>query len=120
MHATSKPPRSSQLGRVRIIAFDNAFHGRTLGALSMTGTPKYREGFGDLGAVRHVPYGDLGAVEAALGADVAGIIVEPVQGESGIVPALSLRPRRHRRQVFQPLHPRWQAEASRARSVGCR
>jgi acetylornithine/N-succinyldiaminopimelate aminotransferase len=74
-------------GRVRIIAFDNAFHGRTLGALSMTGTPKYREGFGDLGAVRHVPYGDLGAVEAALGPDVAGIIVEPLQGESGVLPA---------------------------------
>src|SRR5687768_14166785 len=40
--------------RIRIIAFDNAFHGRTLGALSMTGTPKYREGFGELGAVTHV------------------------------------------------------------------
>jgi acetylornithine/N-succinyldiaminopimelate aminotransferase len=76
-----------ELGRVRIIAFDHAFHGRTLGALSMTGTPKYREGFGDLGAVRHVPYGDLQAVEAALGPDVAGIIVEPVQGESGVLPA---------------------------------
>ena len=37
--------------RIRIIAFDNAFHGRTLGALSMTGTAKYRERFGDLGAV---------------------------------------------------------------------
>lgn len=73
--------------RVRIIAFDDAFHGRTLGALSMTGTPKYREGFGDLGAVTHVPYGDLAAVKAALGPDVAGIIVEPVQGEGGVLPA---------------------------------
>lgn len=73
--------------RVRIIAFDNAFHGRTLGALSMTGTPKYREGFGELGAVTHVPYADLRAVEAALGPDVAGIIVEPVQGEGGVTPA---------------------------------
>jgi acetylornithine/N-succinyldiaminopimelate aminotransferase len=73
--------------RVRIIAFEHAFHGRTLGALSMTGTPKYREGFGDLGAVTHVPYGDLGAVERALGPDVAAIIVEPVQGESGVLPA---------------------------------
>ncbi|HYJ10498.1 MAG TPA: aspartate aminotransferase family protein [Polyangiaceae bacterium] len=73
--------------RVRIIAFDNAFHGRTLGALSMTGTPKYREGFGELGAVTHVPYGDVGAVQAALGPDVAGIIVEPVQGEGGVFPA---------------------------------
>ena len=47
------------------MAFDNAFHGRTMGALSMTGTPKYREGFGDnFGGVTHVPYGDLAAVEA--------------------------------------------------------
>ncbi|MEO8799366.1 MAG: acetylornithine transaminase [Polyangiaceae bacterium] len=73
--------------RIRIIAFDRAFHGRTLGALSMTGTPKYREGFGDLGAVTHVPYGDLDAVKAALADDVAAIIVEPVQGEGGVLPA---------------------------------
>ena len=73
--------------RLRIIAFEQAFHGRTLGALSMTGTPKYREGFGPLGAVTHVPYGDLDAVRRALGPDVAGIIVEPVQGEGGVEPA---------------------------------
>ncbi|HWO08256.1 MAG TPA: acetylornithine/succinylornithine family transaminase [Polyangiaceae bacterium] len=73
--------------RLRVIAFDNAFHGRTLGALSMTGTPKYREGFGPLGPVTHVPYGDLDAVRRALGPDVAGIIVEPVQGEGGVEPA---------------------------------
>jgi acetylornithine/N-succinyldiaminopimelate aminotransferase len=53
----------------------------------MTGTAKYREGFGELGAVTHVPYGDLGAVEASLGPDVAAIIVEPVQGEGGVTPA---------------------------------
>lgn len=73
--------------RQRIVAFDNAFHGRTLGALSMTGTPKYREGFGELGAVTHVPYGNLAAVEAAMGPDVAAVIVEPVQGEGGVLPA---------------------------------
>jgi acetylornithine/N-succinyldiaminopimelate aminotransferase len=73
--------------RVRIIAFQNAFHGRTLGALSMTGTPSYREGFGELGAVTHVPYGDIAAVRAALGPDVAGIVVEPVMGEGGVQPA---------------------------------
>jgi len=76
-----------QKGRTRVIAFDNAFHGRTLGALSMTGTPKYREGFGDLGAVTHVPYGDLDAVKKAMGPDVAAIIVEVVQGEGGVFPA---------------------------------
>jgi acetylornithine/N-succinyldiaminopimelate aminotransferase len=76
-----------QPARVRIIAFVDAFHGRTLGALSMTGTPKYREGFGELGAVTHVPYGDVAAVAAALGPDVAAVIVEPVQGEGGVTPA---------------------------------
>jgi acetylornithine/N-succinyldiaminopimelate aminotransferase len=70
--------------RQRIIAFHNAFHGRTMGALSVTGTPKYREGFGDFGAVTHVPYGDLEAVKAAMGDDVAAVIVEPVQGEGGV------------------------------------
>jgi acetylornithine/N-succinyldiaminopimelate aminotransferase len=53
----------------------------------MTGTPSYREGFGALGAVTHVPYGDVAAVRAALGPDVAGIIVEPVMGEGGVQPA---------------------------------
>jgi acetylornithine/N-succinyldiaminopimelate aminotransferase len=73
--------------RVRVVAFENAFHGRTLGALSMTGTPKYREGFGPLGPVTHVPYGDAEAVERAMGPDVCAIIVEPVQGEGGVVTA---------------------------------
>jgi acetylornithine/N-succinyldiaminopimelate aminotransferase len=73
--------------RVRVIAFHNAFHGRTLGALSMTGTPKYREGFGELGAVTHAPYGDLDAVKKAMGPDVCAVIVEPLQGEGGVFPA---------------------------------
>src|SRR6478672_2372014 len=74
--------------RYRIIAFEEAFHGRTLGALSMTGRAKYREGFGPYeGGVTHVPYGDLDTVKNAMGPDVAAIIVEPVQGEGGVVPA---------------------------------
>jgi len=76
-----------QKERMRVVAFDNAFHGRTLGALSMTGTPKYREGFGPLGPVTHVPYGDAGAVERAMAPDVCAIIVETVQGEGGVFPA---------------------------------
>jgi acetylornithine/N-succinyldiaminopimelate aminotransferase len=73
--------------RQRVIAFDNAFHGRTMGALSMTGTPKYREGFGEFGGVTHVPYGDIDRVRAAMGPDVCAIIAEPVQGEGGVLPA---------------------------------
>jgi acetylornithine/N-succinyldiaminopimelate aminotransferase len=74
--------------RSRIIAFEEAFHGRTLGALSMTGRAKYREGFGiHEGDVTHLPYGDLRGVERAMGTDVAAIIVEPIQGEGGVVPA---------------------------------
>jgi acetylornithine/N-succinyldiaminopimelate aminotransferase len=73
--------------RSKIVAFHNAFHGRTMGALSMTGTPKYREGFGAVEGVVHVAYGDLDAVTRAMGADVAAVIVEPVQGEGGVLPA---------------------------------
>ncbi len=74
--------------RVRILAFEKSFHGRTMGALAMTGNPKYQEGFGPgVGAITHVPFGDLEAVRAAMGRDVAAILVEPVQGEGGVIPA---------------------------------
>ena len=74
--------------RVRVIAFDNSFHGRTMGALALTGQAKYQSGFGPgVGGVTHVPYGDLGAVEGAMGDDVAAIIAEPIQGEGGVLPA---------------------------------
>jgi acetylornithine/N-succinyldiaminopimelate aminotransferase len=73
--------------RTRVIAFNNAFHGRTLGALSLTGTPKYREGFGEFSGVTHVPYGDLDAVKKAMGPDVCAVIVEPLQGEGGVFAA---------------------------------
>lgn len=80
--------RLGQKDRYRIIAFEEAFHGRTLGALSMTGRAQYREGFGPYeGGVTHVPFGDVKAVREAMGPDVAAIIVEPVQAEGGIIPA---------------------------------
>jgi acetylornithine/N-succinyldiaminopimelate aminotransferase len=75
--------------RLRIIAFDNAFHGRTLGALAATGQPKYKDGFGPLPGVTHVPYGDVARVRQEMGPDVAGILVEAIQGEGGVLPAPS-------------------------------
>jgi acetylornithine/N-succinyldiaminopimelate aminotransferase len=76
-----------QRDRYRIVAFESSFHGRTLGALAATGQAKYRDGFGPLPGVTHVPYGDAPAVRAAMGPDVAGVLFEPVQGEGGVLPA---------------------------------
>jgi len=73
--------------RWRIIAFDNSFHGRTLGALAATGQAKYKDGFGPLPGVAHVPYGNVARVRQEMGPDVAGILVEAVQGEGGVLPA---------------------------------
>ena len=74
--------------RYRVIAFDHSFHGRTMGAVALTGNPKYREGFGPpLAGITHVQYGDVAAVKAVMGPDVAAIVVEPVQGEGGVFPA---------------------------------
>lgn len=70
-----------------ILAFDSSFHGRTMGSLAVTGQNKYREGFGPLTGVVHAPYGDLTRVAELLSDKVAGVVVEPVQGEGGVVPA---------------------------------
>ena len=76
-----------QTERLKVLAYSNSFHGRTLGALAATGQDKYKEGFGPLPGALHVPYGDLAATRRALGPEVAAVIFEPVQGEGGVVPA---------------------------------
>ncbi len=74
--------------RNEIVACENSFHGRTLFALSATGQPKYHHGFEPLvPGVRNVPYGDPAALAAALGPRTAAFIVEPLQGEAGVLPA---------------------------------
>jgi acetylornithine/N-succinyldiaminopimelate aminotransferase len=73
--------------RYNVIAFERSFHGRTLGALAATGQAAYRDGFGPLVGVIHVPFGDVEAVAARLDDSVAAVLVEPVQGEGGVLPA---------------------------------
>jgi acetylornithine/N-succinyldiaminopimelate aminotransferase len=69
-----------------IVAADRGFHGRTLGALALTGKESIRTPFGPFGrTVRFVPYGDAGALREAVGADVAGVFLEPTLGESGVI-----------------------------------
>ena len=73
-------------GRTRLIAMEGSFHGRSLGALALTSNPKYREPFEPLpGEVTFVPYGDVNALAAALDDTVAAVIIEPIQGENGVV-----------------------------------
>src|SRR5580692_10013441 len=66
--------------RTEFVSFENSFHGRTFGALSVTGQPKYRDGFGPLvGPVRFLPFGDVAAARAAIGPQTCAVIVEPIQ-----------------------------------------
>ena len=72
----------------RIIAFENAFHGRTLFTVTAGGQANYREGFGPLpGAIDHLPFNDIEALEGAFDDNVCAVIVEPVQGEGGVIAA---------------------------------
>ncbi|OYY05307.1 MAG: acetylornithine transaminase, partial [Acidocella sp. 35-58-6] len=74
--------------RYRVICFEGAFHGRTLAMIAATGNPKYQAGFGPVvDGFDHVPFNNLNAVRAAITAETAGILVEPVQGEGGVRPA---------------------------------
>jgi acetylornithine/N-succinyldiaminopimelate aminotransferase len=73
-------------GRPHIIAAQNAFHGRTMGALALTGQPAKRAPFEPLPpGVSHVPYGDAAALDAAVDADTAAVVLEPILGEAGVI-----------------------------------
>ena len=80
--------RSGDTERNVILAAHGSFHGRTLGALAATDNPAYHEGFGPLpGGFAFVDFNDPGALDAAIDERTACFLVEPVQGESGVVPA---------------------------------
>jgi acetylornithine/N-succinyldiaminopimelate aminotransferase len=72
-------------GRFRILTFEGAFHGRTLAMIAAGSQAKHMEGFGPkVDGFDNLPFGDLAAVERAIGPETAGILLEPVQGEGGI------------------------------------
>lgn len=73
-------------GRTRIVAAQNAFHGRTMGSLALTGQPAKRDPFEPLpGEVVHVPYGDVAALARAVDSQTAAVFLEPIMGEGGVV-----------------------------------
>jgi predicted acetylornithine/succinylornithine family transaminase len=80
--------RSGEPNRKTILSCEGGFHGRTMGALAATANKAYHEGFDPLpGGFRPVAFNDAAALDAALDASVAAFIVEPVQGENGVLPA---------------------------------
>lgn len=74
--------------KYEIVAATNSFHGRTLFTVSVGGQPKYSDGFGPkITGIRHVPYNDLEALKAAVSDKTCAVVLEPIQGEGGVVPA---------------------------------
>ncbi|MHC7872765.1 bifunctional acetylornithine/succinyldiaminopimelate transaminase [Klebsiella pneumoniae] len=74
--------------KTKIIAFHNAFHGRSLFTVSVGGQPKYSDGFGPKPAdIVHVPFNDLQAVKAVMDDHTCAVVVEPIQGEGGVTAA---------------------------------
>ncbi|MEU4097957.1 acetylornithine transaminase [Streptomyces sp. NPDC026673] len=73
-------------GRTHMVATEGGFHGRTMGALALTGQPKKQESFRPLpGDVTHVPYGDAEALRSAVTEETALVVIEPIQGENGVI-----------------------------------
>lgn len=73
-------------GRTKLVAAQNAFHGRTMGSLALTGQPSKQAPFAPLpGDVTHIPYGDTDALRAAVDDETAAVFLEPIMGEGGVV-----------------------------------
>ena len=73
--------------RIEILCFHNSFHGRTMGSLAATGQPKYQQGFGPLPAgFRFLDYGDVDQLEKAVNPQTCAVLLEPLQGEAGVLP----------------------------------
>lgn len=78
----------SPKGRYEIIAMEDSFHGRTLATLAATGRAKYREGFApDMPGFSHVPFNDAGSLRKAITEKTCAVMLEPIQGEGGVMPA---------------------------------
>ncbi|MEA3119288.1 MAG: succinylornithine aminotransferase [Paraburkholderia sp.] len=74
--------------KYEIVSFAQSFHGRTFFTVSVGGQPKYAEGFGPVPAgIVHLPYNDIAAARQAIGPKTCAVIVEPIQGEGGVIPA---------------------------------
>ena len=85
--AAIKFARLANPGRGKLVALDNSFHGRTVGAVSLTGNPPYREPFEPLlPGVTFIPANDVEALRAAVDGTTSAVFLEPIQGEGGIVP----------------------------------
>ena len=81
-HAANGAPE-----RYRLVTFEGAFHGRTLATIAAGGNKKYIDGFGPpVEGFDQAPFGDLAAVEALIGPETAGVLLEPIQGEGGVRP----------------------------------
>jgi acetylornithine aminotransferase len=77
---------SRRTGRTHVVAIEGGFHGRTMGSLALTSKEAYREPFAPLpGEVTFVPYGDADALAAAVTDETAAVVIEPIQGEAGVV-----------------------------------
>ena len=72
-------------GKRKFVSTINSFHGKTLGSLSVTGRDIFRQPFLPLLEATFVPYGDAAAIDAAIDSDTAGVILEPIQGEGGVI-----------------------------------